>query len=631
MSHGDIHESFEGPWYAHPQIRNAILAGILTAVAFALSRALVISGSVEIGLYALAMLVGGYHWTREGIEELVRHRRLGINILMFVAAIGSAVLGLWDEAAFLVFLYAIAEGLEESTYARTRSSIRKLLDLAPREARVLRDGHEITILAEQIQVGDIFIVKPGESVATDGIILEGRSSLNEASVTGESIPVDKKEGMQVLAATLNQEGLLKIRALAAFEDNTLSKMIHLVEEAQDQKGKAQTFIEAFGNRYSPMVFLAAGLIGLVPPLLGLPAIEWATRAVILLVAAAPCALVMSTPVGTAAGISKAGRNGVLIKGGVHLENLGRLRVVALDKTGTLTRGEPVVTDIISLNGSESRLLDLAYSVESHSEHPLAGAIVRKGEQVGARKLKVAEFSALPGYGARAIVEGDIVYVGKQSLFDKLGLDTRAGANIDALRRQGKTIMLVGTDDEVHGVIAIKDTPRTSAREVVAGLQRMGIKVVMLTGDNDLTARAIAGELGIDDVRSDLKPEAKIRALQDLQREYGPAAMVGDGINDAPALAGATVGIAMGTAGADAAIEAADVALIGDDLTKVAFAIDLGKRSRGIGLQNIVFSVLVLAVLIPAALLGALSVAAAVLVHEGSEILAVANGLRVARN
>jgi len=631
MSHGEDHESFEGPWYAHPQMRNALLAGLLAGAAFTLAHTRIISGSAEIGLYAIAILLGGYHWSREGIEELVRHRRLGIDILMMAAAVGAAVLGMWDEAAFLVFLYATAEALEESTYARTRASIRKLLDLAPRGARVLRDGQEVTVLAEQIRVGDIFVVRPGESVATDGIILEGRSSINEASATGESTPVEKKEGMPVLAATINQEGVLKIRALAAFDDNTLSKMIHLVEQAQDQKGKAQVFIEKFGNRYSPLVFLAATLIALVPALLGLPAAEWATRAVVLLVAAAPCSLVMSTPVGTAAGISKAGRSGVLIKGGIHLENLGRVRVVALDKTGTLTRGEPVVTDIISLNGSESKVLDLAYSVETYSEHPLAKAIVRKGEQVGARLLKVAEFSALPGYGAKAKVEASVVYVGKQALFQKLGHEMPSTTHIDALQRQGKTVMLVGTDIQVHGVIAIKDTPRAGAREVITGFHDMGLKVAMLTGDNELTARAIADELGIDDVRSDLKPEAKVAALQDLQRKYGLAAMVGDGVNDAPALASATVGIAMGTAGADAAIEAADVALIGDDLSKVGFAIDLGKRSRRIGRQNIVFSVLLLAVLIPAALLGALSVAAAVLVHEASEILAVANGLRVARN
>src|SRR3990172_3002140 len=631
MSHGEDHEGFEGPWYAHPQMRNALLAGLLAGAAFTLAHTRIISGSAEIELYAIAILLGGYHWSREGIEELVKHRRLGIDILMMAAAVGAAVLGMWDEAAFLVFLYATAEALEESTYARTRASIRKLLDLAPRDARVLRGGQEVTVLAEQIRVGDIFVVRPGESVATDGIILEGRSSINEASVTGESTPVEKKEGMAVLAATLNQEGVLKIRALAAFDDNTLSKMIHLVEQAQDQKGKAQVFIEKFGNRYSPLVFLAATLIAFVPALLGLPAAEWATRAVVLLVAAAPCSLVMSTPVGTAAGISKAGRSGVLIKGAIHLENLGRVRVVDVKKTGTLTRGEPVVTDIISLNGSESKVLDLAYSVETNSEHPLAKAIVRKGEQAGARLLKVAEFSALPGYGAKAMVEDSVVYVGKQALFQKLGHETASTTHIDALQRQGKTVMLVGTDNRVHGVIAIKDTPRAGAREVITGFHDMGLKVAMLTGDNELTARAIADELGIDDVRSDLKPEAKVAALQDLQRKYGLAAMVGDGVNDAPALASATVGIAMGTAGADAAIEAADVALIGDDLSKVGFAIDLGKRSRRIGRQNIVFSVLLLAVLIPSALLGALSVAAAVLVHEPSEILAVANGLRVARN
>ena len=630
MTQAEQGEIFEGKWYTHPPMRNALIAGVITGITFTLAHTGMIPNSAEVALYSGAIILGGYHWSREGIEELIRERKVGIDILMMAAAIGSAALGMWDEAAFLVFLYGTAEGLEEYTYARTRASIRKLLDLAPKEARVLRGRGEVTIPAEQLKLGDVILVRPGESIPTDGIIIEGRSSINEAPVTGESIPVEKKEGMVVFAATLNQEGALKIQATAAFEDNTLSKMIHLVEEAQDQKGKAQLFIEKFGTRYSPLVLLGALLTAFVPPLFGVPFSESATRAIVLLVAAAPCALVMSTPVAIAAGITRAGRNGVLVKGGAILESLGIIKVVAIDKTGTLTRGEPIVTDVIPLNGDEAKVLALAYSVERYSEHPLARAIVRKAEEAAAKELKVAEFRAVAGYGASAMVEDTLVYVGKQSLFTKLGRDIPPTAEIEALRAEGKTVMLVGTEDRIHGIIAIRDTLRPHAHHTILELHRMGVKVAMLTGDNRVTASAMAGELGIDDIRADLKPEAKLSAVQDLHTKYGPVAMVGDGINDAPALAKATVGIAMGAAGTDAAIEAADVALMGDDLTKVSFAISLGKKARRISLQNIVFSLLILAILIPAALTGALSVALAVLLHETSEVLAVANGLRVAR-
>lgn len=630
MSKDEEKEIFEGKWYAHPPMRNALIAGLLTGAAFGLAHLGLIPDFAETAIYAVAILLGGYHWSREGIVEFIEEREIGIEILMMAATVGSAILGLWDEAAFLVFLYGTAEGLEEYAYARTRASIRKLLDLAPKEARVLRGVEEVTIPAEELKIGDIFVVRPGESIATDGIIVEGRSSINEAPVTGESIPVEKKEGMKVFAATMNQEGALKIRATATFENNTLSKMIHLVEEAQEQKGRAQLFIEKFGRKYSPLVLLSALLLLVIPPLLGAPISYWATRAVVLLVAAAPCALVMSTPVATAAGIGRAGRSGVLIKGGVHLENLGKIKVVAVDKTGTLTEGEPVVTDIVPLNGDESTVLNLAYSVERYSEHPLARAIVRKAEEAGARSLAIADFSAIAGYGAKARVGDKTVYVGKQGLFRKLGQESRFMPQIETLRNQGKTVMLLGTEAGIDGIIAIRDGIRPQAEGVIKELHRMGVKVIMLTGDNEVTARAIAEELGIDDVRADLKPEGKVAAIKELEEKYGAVAMIGDGINDAPALAQATVGIAMGTVGTDAAIEAADVALMADDLTKVSFAINLGKRARRISIQNIVFSLLILAVLIPSALIGIMSVALAVFFHEASELLAVANGLRVAR-
>lgn len=623
-------EGFEGKWYAHPPMRNALISGLLTGIAFVLGHLGFIPSIAEISIYVVAILLGGYHWSREGIEELIEEKEIGIEILMMAATIGSAILGMWDEAAFLVFLYGTAEGLEEYTYAKTRHSIRKLLDLAPKEARVLRNGKEVTIPAEEIKVGDIFIVRPGESMPTDGIILKGSSSINESPVTGESMPVEKKEGMKVFAATMNQQGYLEVKATATFENNTLSKIIHLVEEAQEQKGKAQIFIERFGKRYSPIVLLSAILLIVIPPLLGLSISEWATRAVVLLVAAAPCALVMSTPVAIAAGIGRAGSTGVLIKGGIHLENLGKIRVVALDKTGTLTKGTPVVTDIFPLN-KEAEVLRLAYSIENLSEHPLAKAIVQKAKESGLTPLNAKDFQAFTGAGAKAKIDGEDFYIGNPQFFKELGiLDESFAGIIEKFAGEGKTVILLGTIARIYGAITLRDEVRPGTKEVIKGLHKMGLKVVMLTGDNPQTAKAIAGELGIDDFRAGLRPEDKIEAVKELKAKYGDIIMVGDGINDAPALAEATVGIAMGTIGTDAAIEAADVALMADDLSNVPYAISLGKRARRISKQNIVFSLLILAVLIPSALIGIMSVAIAVFVHEASELLAVANGTRVAK-
>lgn len=623
-------ETFEGRWFTYPPLRNALIAGLLTGLAFSLAHLGWIPPLVEIAIYAIAIPLGGFHWAREGLEKLVERRTVDIELLMLAATVGAAALGLWDEAAFLVFLYGTAEGLEELAYARTRASIRKLLDLAPKEVRILRNGEEQIVPAHTLKAGDIFIVRPGESIPTDGLILEGRSTVNEAPVTGESIPVEKREGMPVFAGTINQEGLLKVQATAAFEDNTLARIIHLVEEAQEQKGQAQLFIERFGRVYSPLVLLSAVLMALLPPLLGAPFTDWATRAVVLLVAAAPCALVMSTPIAIAAGIGRAGWSGVLIKGGTHLENLGRIRVVAFDKTGTLTRGEPEVTDVIPIREDEREVLRLASSVERYSEHPLARAIVRKAEEAGILRAEVLEFSTIAGYGAMARVGDQMVYVGKPSLFRKVGLEVDRKTLPEKLQGDGKTLVLVGTDTGLAGVIAIRDVIRPQAREAIRELHRMGVRVVMLTGDREETARAIAAELGIDEVKADLKPEDKVKAIRELEEKYGPVAMVGDGINDAPALAQATVGIAMGAIGTDAAIEAADVALMADDLRQVAFAIRLGKKARRISAQNIAFSLLILAFLIPLAFTGRINVALAVLAHEISELLAVANGLRAAR-
>ena len=624
----DRDDEYEGPWWRFPPIRNALASLALLATAFLLSLLDIMSEPIAITLYIVAALLGASHWGREAIESVV-HRRVNIDVLMGTATVGAAALGLWEEAAFLAFLYGAAEGLEELTYDRTRKAIRALLDLAPKEARVIRDGEERMIPATELVPGDRFLVRPGESLATDGVVRAGSTSLNESAVTGESVPVEKAVGAPVFAGTLNLTGAIEVDVTHAFDDNTLSKIIHLVEEAQEEKTNAQRFIDRFGNVYSPGLLCAAAVLLVVPALLGADFTTWAERAVTLTVAGAPCALVMSTPVAVAAGIGTAGKRGVLIKGGVHLENLGRVKVLAFDKTGTLTRGEPEVTDVVPLAGSTSdEVLQLAASVEAYSEHPLAKAIVEHARASGIKTCPSEQFQALTGAGAKARLNGADVYVGSPALLATLGGTSATSGAITDLQAEGKTVVLAGTKDSVLGMIALRDTPRAGVTEVVAGLRELGIqRVAMLTGDNPQTARAIAGALGIDDVRAELKPEDKSVAVRELQERYGPVAMVGDGINDAPALASATVGIAMGTAGTDAAIEAADVALMGDELGGVVYAVGLGRRVRRISLQNIVFSIALLAVLVPSAVAGILTVGIAVTAHEVAEIIAVANGLR----
>ena len=631
MTEADDESGFEGSWWHYPPLRNALLSGLISGAGFVLAHLGVIAGNAENFFYWIAIPLGGWHWTREGIEKLIGEHEVGIEILMLAATAGSGALGLWDEAAALVFLYGAAEGTEEYTYARTRHAIRALLDLAPKEAHVLRVGKEVAVPAESLKVGDLFVVRPGEAIPTDGIIRSGTSSLDESPVTGESIPVDKGPGMKVFAASINRQGALTVEATASFADNTLSKIIHLVEEAQERKGKAQQWIERFGRRYTPAVLAGSVLLLVAPWLMNLPLAEWSARAVLLLVAAAPCALIMSTPVAMAAGIGSAGKRGILIKGGAHLEHLGVIRAVAFDKTGTLTHGEPVVTDVAALKGSESELLVVAAALEHFSEHPLARAIVEEARKRGISPPPAEAFEALTGAGAKARIDGKPWHIGNPDLFERLGADlVSARERITALQGQGKTVVLIGNENGVHGLIVLQDRLRADAKATIAALHALGIRTAMLTGDNTRTAHAVARQLGIDDVRADLKPENKVAAVQQLEKQYGAVLMVGDGINDAPALAAATCGVAMGAAGTDAAIEAADIALMADDLGKVTEALRLGRKARRVSAQNIIFSILILAIMIPLALGGFLSVALTVLVHEASELLAVVNGLRAGR-
>ncbi len=625
------------PW-KNPKVITSVLSGLLLALGWLLGT-VGISETVQWGIYLAAVGIGGYYFGREALEALLYEREVGIELLMAIAAVVATGMGQAAEGAMLVFLYSISEAAEGYTEEKTRSAIKALMDLAPKFAIIKRDGREMEIPVEEIQVGDIFIVKPGQALPTDGTVLKGTSSVNEAPITGESMPVEKRPGDPVFAGSINGEGLLEARAIKAFADNTLSRIIQMVEEAQERKGQSQRFIERFGKQYSPAVLIAGILIATLPPLLlGAAWNTWIIRATVFIVAAAPCALVISIPITLVATLGTAARHGVLIKGGVHVEELARVTVVALDKTGTLTQGEPQVTDVFATGASREQSVEewiaLAATVESGSEHPLARAIVHYAESRGVAFKRPQTFKALPGAGASAVIDGETFYVGSPSFFtDHLGLTAvHLHTEIQRLQQEGKTVVLLGTEDRILALIAIRDPLRENARRAVAALHRVGVQqVAMLTGDNRRTADAIARELGIDMVFAELKPEGKARLVRQLSRQYGHVAMVGDGVNDAPALAEATVGVAMGAAGTDVAMETADVVLMADDLEKLVYALQLARRNERVVRQNLILSAVVIGGLVIGAVTGAFTLPVAVLGHELSEFVVIGNGLRMLKS
>jgi len=628
------------PW-KNPKVLTSVASGVLLLVGW-LAGLAGAPGPVPFGLYIAAILIGGYYFGREAIEELVFEREVGIELLMSVAAVAATAMGEAGEGAMLVFLYSISEAAEGYTEAKTRSAIKALMDLAPKKALVIRGGRELEIPVEKLAVGDVFLVKPGESIATDGVVVSGASSVNQAPVTGESVPVEKTLEGTVFAGTINGEGVLGVRATKTFADNTIARIITMVEEAQERKGTSERFIERFGARYSPVVLLVGLLIAVLPPLaFGAAWATWVTRAIVFVVAAAPCALVISVPITLVATLGTAARNGVLVKGGVYVEELARITVVALDKTGTITSGEPMVSKVVPLPGgtgartrSDEELLALAAGLERHSQHPLARAVLRRAEALGVAPVGVTNFRALTGAGVSASVDGNPVYAGSPTFFsEKLGIRLdEAAAEIARLQDEGNTVVVVGDARAPWGLVAIRDTIRPKARKAIEDLHRVGVRrVVMLTGDNERAARAIAREVGIDEVFADLKPEDKAARLRELAEREGHVAMVGDGVNDAPALAEATVGVAMGAAGTDVALETADVALMADDLEKLVYALRLARRNRSVVNQNLAVSTAVIAVLVVGAVIGAFSLPVAVIGHELSEFLVVASGLRMLRS
>ena len=624
--------SVERLWDSRP-VRWSASAGVLLAVGFAAGLA----GAprvVTTSIYVVATVVGARFFAAEALEEFLDEREIGIELLMTVATVVAGLLGEWGEAASLAFLYSISEALEEFTEDRTRAAIRKLLDLAPRRVSRLRDdGSEEEVDLDEIVVGDRFLVRPGQNVATDGVVEEGRSAVDESAVTGESIPVEKEPGGRVFAGTSNAQGALVVEATATAADNTLAKVVELVSEAQERKGRGEQFMQQFAGVYSPTVLGAGVLIALVGGLVTGDWDVWLLRSATVLVAAAPCALVISIPVTYVAAIGNASRKGVLIKGGIYLEELGRLRAVAMDKTGTLTRGQPKLVEVRPTGDStDDEVLALAAAVERRSEHPLARAVVSAAEERGLGAPMAEAFEATTGGGAHATVDGVRYVIGSPAFIQGQGHDLGpVRSDVESLEEQGNTVVLLADVHGLLGVLAIADTVREQSARAVAELHDLGIEhVVMLTGDNPRTARTIAGQVGIDDIGASLSPQDKAEYVEQLIGRYGHVAMVGDGINDAPPLATASVGIAMGTAGSDIAIETADVALMADDLDKLTEAIRIGQRTRRVVRQNLVLSLIILAVLIPGAMVGLIGLPLAVLAHELSELAVIGNGTRMAR-
>ena len=590
---------------------------------------------LSIGLFVVAYVLGGWDVSRHAWHAL-RERRLDTDGLMVVAAIGAAFLGEFAEGALLLFLFSLGHALEERALDRARRAVRALADLAPKTALVRRDGKEQESPVESLQLEDVVIVRPGVRIPVDGIILDGNSGIDQSSVTGESLPVDKTVGDQVFASTVNGEGALEVKVTRLAKDSTLARVMKMVEEAQAQKSPTQQTVEKFERVFVPAVLILTALVIVLPPLFGFPFRESFLRAMTLLVAASPCALALGTPAAILAGVAQAARNGVLVKGGAHLENLGLLKAIAFDKTGTVTHGQPEVTDVVAIQSSgwsEADLLSIAAGAESRSAHPLAQAVVRSAQTQGLPVSPVDDVESLTGRGLRAVANGKTIWIGNQKLMNEAGvtLSAESISRAEALQGQGKTLMWIAVDKTLAGLIALADTLRKEAAPTMHALKQSGVAhTIMLTGDNARSASAIANEIGLTEFRADLMPEDKLTIIRDLVKEYGQVAMIGDGVNDAPALANATVGIAMGGAGTDVALETADVALMGDDLSKLPFVVGLGRATRAIIIQNLSIALGVIALLIITSVTGIISIGVAVIFHEGSTLVVVANALRLLR-
>ena len=585
-----------------------------------------------VAMALIAIGTGGLSTYKKGWIAL-KNRNLNMNALMSIAVTGAMLIGHWPEAAMVMVLFALAEVIEAKSLDRARNAIRGLMDLAPERATVLQDDQRwVEVDAKSVALGSRVRVKPGERIALDGVVVLGRSTVNQAPITGESLPVDKAEGDPLFAGTINEAGSLEYRVTAVASDSTLARIIHAVEAAQGNRAPTQRFVDQFARWYTPLVFAVALGVAVVPPLLmGAAWLEWTYRALVLLVIACPCALVISTPVSIVSGLAAAARRGILIKGGVYLENGRKLQWLALDKTGTITHGKPKQTDFAAWGDADAaRVRAIATSLAARSDHPVSKAIAVAGQDEGVLVQEVEEFAALPGRGVSCRVAGALYHLGNHRLVQELGASSaELEAHFATLEAQGKSVVALVGSDSVQAVFAVADTVKDSSRQAIADLHALGVKTLMLTGDNPHTAQAIAGEVGIDRAQGNLLPEDKLREVEALVAQ-GTSGMVGDGINDAPALARADIGFAMGAAGSDTAIETADVALMDDDLRKIPAFIRLSRATARVLTQNITLALGIKAVFLVLTFTGQATMWAAVFADMGASLLVVGNGMRLLR-
>lgn len=624
----------------HPDAVAALSCGVLVFLGWQTLN----FGWIGAALFILtaAYVIGGFESAREGLTTLFKEKELDVDLLMIVAALGAAGLGLWRreyymivDGAVLILIFAISGALEGYAMQRTERSIQGLMSLTTDTARVIRNGQERTIPISELKIGDQVLVKPGELVPTDGLVMEGFSTLNQASITGESIPVEKTVGDEVFAGTINGSGALRLKIHQPPESSLIQRVIRLVQQAQNEAPPSQQFIERFERGYAKVIVIAGILLGTLPPfLLGWNWEDTIYRALIFLVVASPCALMASIMPTLLSGIANGARHGILFKNGAQLERIGQVRAIAFDKTGTLTTGKLQVVDVLSTQQSTDRLLEVAAALESLSEHPIGEAIVQSARQENLTWVEAVNGQAQAGRGITGKIDHQIAVVGKATF-----VQAQAEPVSRALTEQsqqweaeGKTVVWVAYAGEVLGIIAVADTVRPAAAQAIARLKRLGIeRIVMLTGDNSRTAHSIAQQVGVDQVYAELLPEDKVGVIRQLQKQYQTVAMVGDGINDAPALAQASVGIAMGAAGSDVALETADIVLMADRLERLEHAIRLGRRSQGIVKQNIVFSLTFVVVLLILNFTGNITLPFGVLGHEGSTVVVTLSGLRLLKS
>lgn len=621
---------FYTKWVEHIELINALISGILIGIGWYLNS----QGNekLAIPLFILAFVIGGFAKAKEGIEETIAERTLNVELLMIFAAIGSAIIGYWAEGAILIFIFALSGALETYTMNKSQREISALMSLQPEEALLITNGKERRVHVSTLTIGDTILVKPGERIATDGYILSGKTSIDQSAITGESMPVEKELNDEVYAGTVNGNGSITVSVTKKSTETMFQKILDLVQSAQSEKSPSQQFIEKFEGTYVKAVLMMVALMMVLPHyLLGWSWNETIYRALVLMVVASPCALVASIMPATLSAISNGARKGLLFKGGMHLERLSKTNVVVFDKTGTLTKGEPEVTDILTLEDVDlQEFYEAVLSIENQSNHPLAKAIVAKiNQDFPTEVAKMTSVDEKSGFGVKANIHGVQWKIGKADFVGRDAADTfHIGINT-TLSKDGKTIVYVQREDEIIGIIALKDVVRDEAKATIRKLQNNGIKAVMLTGDSVETAEAISKELNIDIFKGECLPEDKVTEIKLLKEKYGNVTMIGDGINDAPALATADVGIAMGE-GTDVALETADIVLMKNELSKLTSAFTLSKQMNRIVKQNIVFSMSIIALLICSNFFQVLDLPLGVIGHEGSTILVILNGLRLLR-